>query len=172
MPLALSGGSPRLGLNRTARITIKDNDDPQGVLSFRTTLVKVPENATSGKSRKVELEVQRTKGTFGDVSVLVRTVGGGERWSPTLQSLKNAIAGKKGEKNATIGTDYVELSTRVTFPVRLFCSFCFLVGVLRKFRTFSLSFSASFSVFLCYLMASCITCPLSVLSSPVLICFM
>lgn len=109
------------------RITIKDNDDPQGVLSFRTTRITVPENATSGKSRKVELEVQRTKGTFGDVSVLVRTVGGGERWSPILQSLKNAIAGKKGEKNATAGADYVELSTRVTFPVRL----CFLLAFSR-----------------------------------------
>ena len=115
----VSGGSPRLDVNRTARVTIRDNDDPQGVLSFRTTRITVPENATSGKSRIVELDVQRTKGTFGDVSVVVRTVGGGERWSPTLQSLQNAIAAKKGEKNATIGTDYVELSTRVTFPVRL-----------------------------------------------------
>lgn len=105
-------------MNRTVRITIKDNDDPQGVFSFRTTRITVPENATSGKSRMVDLEVQRTKGTFGDVSVLVRTVGGGERWNPALPSLKNAIAAKKGEKNATIGTDYVELSTRVTFSVR------------------------------------------------------
>ena len=105
-------------MNRTARITIRDNDDPQGVFSFRTTRITVPENATSGKSRMVDLEVQRTKGTFGIVSVLVRTVGGGERWNPTLVSLKNAIAAKKGEKNATLGTDYVELSTRVTFPVR------------------------------------------------------
>jgi len=48
----------------------------------------------------------------------VRTVGGGERWNPTLPSLRNAIAAKKGEKNATIGTDYVELSTRVPFSVR------------------------------------------------------
>ena len=106
------------------RITIKDNDDPQGVLSFRTTRVTVPENATSGQTRLVELEVQRTKGTLGDVSVLVRTVGGGEHWSPTLQSLKNAIAGKKGEKNATVGNDYVELSTRATFSVRI----CFHLG--------------------------------------------
>lgn len=114
---AVSGGSPRLGLNKTARITIKDNDDPQGVLSFRNTRITVPENATSGKSRMVELDIQRTKGTFGDVSVLVRTVGGGERWSPILQSLKVAIAGKSGEKNATVGFDYVELSRRVNFPV-------------------------------------------------------
>lgn len=116
-------------MNRTVRITIKDNDDPQGVFSFRTTRITVPENATSGKSRMVDLEVQRTKGTFGDVSVLVRTVGGGERWNPTLPSLKNAIAAKKREKNATIGTDYVELSTRVTFSVRFvshlaLCDFC------------------------------------------------
>lgn len=119
-----SGHSPRLGLNRTARITIKDNDDPQGVFSFRNPRVTVPENATSGNSRVVELEIQRTKGTFGAVSVLVRSVGGGERWSPTLQSLKEAIAGKGGEKNATAGPDYVELSTRVNFPVRLFSSLC------------------------------------------------
>ena len=115
----VAGDSPRLGLNRTARITIRDNDDPKGVFSFRTTRITVPENATSGNSRIVELEVQRTKGTLGVVSVLVRTVGGGERWNPTLPSLKNAIIAKKGEKNATIGTDYVELSTRLTFPVRL-----------------------------------------------------
>ena len=105
-------------MNTTALITVRDNDDPQGVFSFRTTQITVPENATSGKSRIVELEVQRTKGTFGIVSVLLRTVGGGEHWNPTLPSLKNAIEAKKGEKNATIGTDYVELSTRLTFPVR------------------------------------------------------
>ena len=112
------GHSPRLGVNRTVRVTVRDNDDPQGVLSFRNARVTVPENVTS---RIVELEIQRTKGTFGDVSVLVRTVGGGERWSPTLQSLKDAIAAKRGEKNATVGLDYVELSTRVNFPVSLSC---------------------------------------------------
>ena len=109
------GFSPRLGLNKTVRITIKDNDDPQGVLSFRNPRITVSENA----SRAVELEIQRTQGTFGDVSVLVRTVGGGEGWSPTMQSLKEAIAGKAGERNATAGPDYVQLSQRVNFPVRL-----------------------------------------------------
>ena len=101
-------------MNSTARITIKDNDDPQGVLSFRNPRITVAENASG-----IELEIQRTQGTFGDVSVLVRTVGGGELWSPTMQSLKEAIAGKAGEKNATVGPDYVELSQRVNFPVRL-----------------------------------------------------
>lgn len=110
------GHSPRLGVNRTARVTVTDNDDPQGVLSFRNPRVTVYENVTS---RIVELGIRRTKGTFGDVSVLVRTVGGGERWSPTLQSLKDAIAAKRGEKNATVGLDYVELSRRVNFPVSL-----------------------------------------------------
>ena len=131
--ITVSGGSPRLGVNRTVRVTVRDNDDPQGVFSFRTTRITVPENATSGKSRMVELEVQRTKGTFGDVSVLVRTVGGGEHWNPTLPSLKNAIAAKTGEKNATIGTDYVELSTRVTFPVR-FVSYRFVILVVVLWR--------------------------------------
>lgn len=107
-------------MNRTVRITVKDNDDPSGIFSFSNTRITVPENATGGKSRMVELEVRRTKGTFGAVSVLVRTVGGGEGWSPTLQSLKEAIAAKKGEKNATAGPDYVPLSTRVNFPVRVF----------------------------------------------------
>ena len=120
-------------MNRTVRVTVRDNDDPQGVFSFRTTRITVPENATSGKSRMVELEVQRTKGTFGDVSVLVRTVGGGEHWNPTLPSLKNAIAAKTREKNATIGTDYVELSTRVTFPVR-FGSYRFVILVVVLWR--------------------------------------
>ena len=109
------GFSPRLCLNRTVRITIKDNDDPQGVLSFRNPRITASENS----SRAVELEIQRTQGTFGDVSVLVRTVGGGEGWSPTMQSLKEAIAAKTGERNATAGPDYVQLSTRVNFPVRL-----------------------------------------------------
>lgn len=117
---SISGGFPRLGVNKTVRITVRDNDDPQGVFSFRNTRITVPENATSGKSRMVELEVRRTKGTFGDVSVLVRTVGGGEVWNPTLQSLKDAIAAKKDEKNATAGPDYVPLSTRVNFPVSSF----------------------------------------------------
>ena len=106
-------------MNKTARITVTDNDDPQGLLSFRNPRISVPENATSGNSRMVELEIQRTKGTFGAVSVLVKTVGGGEGLNPTLQSLQAAIAGKGGEKNATVGLDYVELSARVNFPVRL-----------------------------------------------------
>lgn len=106
-------------MNRTVRISVTDNDDPQGVLSFRNPRITVPENATSGNSRMVELEIQRTKGTFGAVSVLVRSVGGGEPWNPSLQSLKSAVQGKGGEKNATIGLDYVELSARVNFPVRI-----------------------------------------------------
>ena len=101
------------------RISVTDNDDPQGVFSFRNPRITAPENATSGNSRMVELEIQRTKGTFGAVSVLVRSVGGGEQWNPSLQSLKSAIQGKGGEKNATFGRDYVELSTRVNFPVRI-----------------------------------------------------
>lgn len=114
-----AGHSPHLGVNRTVRISVTDNDDPQGVFSFRNPRITVPENATSGNSRMVELEIQRTKGTFGAVSVLVRSVGGGEPWNPSLQSLKSAIQGKVGEKNATIGLDYVELSARVNFPVRI-----------------------------------------------------
>ena len=98
-------------------VTVKDNDDPHGLFSFRVTRLSVPENATSGQRRTVELEVQRTKGTIGEVSVLVRTVGGGEPWTPTLNSLKAAVNGKSGEKNATVGLDYVGLSKRVYFPV-------------------------------------------------------
>ena len=101
------------------RITVKDNDDPRGVLSFRNPRITVPENATSGNTRVVELEIQRTKGTLGDVSVLVRTVGGGESWTSNLLSLKEAIAGKRGQRNATVGPDYAELNDRVDFPVRL-----------------------------------------------------
>ncbi|XP_068693739.1 adhesion G-protein coupled receptor V1-like isoform X3 [Montipora foliosa] len=107
---------PRLGVNKTVRITVKDNDDPRGVLSFRNPRVTVPENATSGNTRVVELEIQRTKGTLGNVSVLVRTVGGGERWTSNLLSLKEAIARKTGQRNATVGPDYVELDFRVHFP--------------------------------------------------------
>lgn len=100
------------------RIVVKDNDDPQGVFSFREPSVSVPEDATSGNTRTVELEIQRTGGTLGNVSVIVRTIGGGEGWSPNLLSLKEAIAGKAGEKNATAGPDYEELEAKVDFAVR------------------------------------------------------
>ncbi|XP_015763361.1 PREDICTED: G-protein coupled receptor 98-like [Acropora digitifera] len=107
--------SPRLGLNKTVRIVVKDNDDPHGVFSFRRPSVSVPEDATSGNTRTVELEIQRTGGTLGDVSVIVRTIGGGEDWSTNLLSLKEAISGKAGQKNATAGPDYEELEAKINF---------------------------------------------------------
>ena len=113
-----SGFSPRLGLNKTVRIVVKDNDDPHGVFSFRRPSVSVPEDATSGNTRTVELEIQRTGGTLGNVSVIVRTIGGGEDWSTNLLSLKEAISGKAGQKNATAGPDYEELEAKINFAVR------------------------------------------------------
>ena len=117
MSVSFLGHSPRLGRNLTAKVTVQDDDSPHGILSFRTTKLWASENATNSGPRKVELEVQRTGGTLGQVSVLVRTVGGGEPWMTGSQSLKGAMDKGKLDANATVGRDYSRLRQKLTFSV-------------------------------------------------------
>ncbi|XP_048584248.1 adhesion G-protein coupled receptor V1 isoform X2 [Nematostella vectensis] len=109
---------PRLGTKLSATVTVQDNDDASGVISFKTTSMRMPENATSGNTRVVTLEVQRTRGTLGEVSVLVRSVGGGEGWtsSASPQSLRDQLSQRSQDNNATVGNDYVQLYQIVRFP--------------------------------------------------------
>lgn len=116
------GDSPPLGTNTAALVNVKDNDDANGILSFKTTSISVPENATSGNTRTVQLTIQRTGGTLGAVSVVVRTVGGGEPWDKDAspKELKDELAKRTKDANATVGNDYDKLEETVNFDVSFF----------------------------------------------------
>ena len=99
---------------------MRDNDDAKGVLSITAAALVVKEDATSGNTRKVDLEIRRSKGTIGAVTVLVRSVGGGESWDSLAspQSLTNALASRKSYEKPVVGVDYDQLQTNVSFSVR------------------------------------------------------
>lgn len=121
IPVYSQGHSPRLGANTAALVNVKDNDDANGVFSFKTTSIKVPENATSGNTRTVQLTIQRTGGTLGAVSVIVRTIGGGEPWDKDVspKELKDELTKRPKDANATVGNDYNKLEQRVDFNVSI-----------------------------------------------------
>ena len=74
---------------------------------------------------KVSLFCFCTGGTHGDVSVRVRTIGGGESWqgSVTLRpsdvsnTIENALANTQDRPHATAGLDYREVNMDITFRV-------------------------------------------------------
>ena len=103
----------RLGPNKTSTITIHDEDSPHGVLSFATRSLTVQENATV-----VNIIVSRTGGTFGDVGVLVRTIGGGESWtSGAREDIRDLLRSRVPSSIADSGDDYYTLNSRLTFNV-------------------------------------------------------
>jgi hypothetical protein len=106
----------RLGSNKTSTITIQDDDSPHGILSFATHSITVLENVSV-----VDVIVSRTGGTFGDVGVLVRTIGGGESWtSGAREDISVLLSTRERSSIAVIGDDYYALSSRLTFSVSLF----------------------------------------------------
>ena len=109
-----------MGPNLVALITVRDNDDAHGILSITIATTVVEEDATSGYIRKIDLNIRRSKGTIGNVSVLVRTVGGGESWDSIAspQSLSDALDSRKSYEKSVAGLDYVQLDTNVSFAVR------------------------------------------------------
>ena len=102
-------------MNRTSSITIQDDDSPYGVLSFAASSLTVRENVSV-----VDVIVSRTGGTYGDVSVLVRTIGGGESWtSGAREGLNDVLRKREKSSIAVIGDDYYSLNKRLTFNVSL-----------------------------------------------------
>ena len=113
--LAVFLANARLGVNKTSSITIEDDDSPYGVLSFAANSLTVRENVSV-----VDVIVSRTGGTYGDVSVLVRTIGGGESWtSGAREDLNDVLRKREKSSIAVIGDDYHSLSRRLTFIVSL-----------------------------------------------------
>ncbi len=105
----------RLGSNKTSSITIEDDDSPHGILSFAARSVTVQENISV-----VDVIVSRTGGTYGDVGVLVRTIGGGESWtSGAREDIGDILRTRERSSIAVIGDDYYALSSRLTFNVSL-----------------------------------------------------
>lgn len=102
-----------MGSNRTSTITIEDDDSPHGILSFNVSSITVQENVTV-----VNITVLRTAGTFGDVSVLVRTIGGGESWtSGASEDIADLLRTRERASIPAIGDDYYALNRRLTFNV-------------------------------------------------------
>ncbi len=68
-----------------------------------------------------------TGGTHGDVSVRVRTIGGGESWqgsvalrpSDVSNTIENALANTQDRPHATAALDYIEVNMDITFRVSL-----------------------------------------------------
>lgn len=78
---------------------------------------------------KVSLELQRTGGTLGTVSVMVRTVGGGEPWDrfASPQPLKTLLDKRNKDGSATVAQDYNQLLETVTFAVSTSLFFFFIL---------------------------------------------
>ncbi|KAH3717902.1 hypothetical protein DPMN_060698 [Dreissena polymorpha] len=112
--------SPRISyLRATSVVTILESNDPYGVLNMEPVTVTVNE-----AYQDINITVKRTGGIFGTVSVLVRTVGGGEDWTGQIvprpgASGNNTITEVLGNRDrftsATGGSDYVVLDTKVEF---------------------------------------------------------
>ncbi|XP_066273052.1 adhesion G-protein coupled receptor V1-like isoform X1 [Branchiostoma lanceolatum] len=104
-----TGVSPRLNPEfSVAKITIQQNDNPYGVFSFTQSEVTTTEDSTDGTGTKIiYITVMRTGGTFGAVSVSVRSTGGGEVWTqnPDAPGLQAAMAADLRER-VTVGQDY------------------------------------------------------------------
>ncbi|XP_052793587.1 adhesion G-protein coupled receptor V1-like [Mya arenaria] len=112
--------SPRISyLYGGSVVTIKESNDPYGVLNMEPEHSEVAEIY-----QDVNITVKRTGGIFGSVSVLVRTVGGGEDWTSQIVSRPRAegndtiteVLGNRDRFTSAVGgTDYVVLDTKVDF---------------------------------------------------------
>ncbi|KAK7486836.1 hypothetical protein BaRGS_00021983 [Batillaria attramentaria] len=115
--------SPRIDSRFSqAVVTIKESNDPYGVLWIQADTDSIEEGFTT-----VTLNVRRTGGTFGTVSVRVRTVGGGEAWSSdivpntentTADTIAQALGQRNSENVASAGEDYQILDNQLTFQNR------------------------------------------------------
>ncbi|KAL4228132.1 hypothetical protein ACF0H5_013567 [Mactra antiquata] len=112
--------SPRISyLHKSSIVTIKESNDPYGVLHMEPDLIVIPE-----MFQEVELKVTRSGGIYGVVSVLVRTVGGGEDWTSQIvpkpgstgnDTITQILGNRDRFTSAVAGTDYVVMDETVTF---------------------------------------------------------
>ncbi|XP_072038274.1 adhesion G-protein coupled receptor V1-like [Amphiura filiformis] len=115
--------SPRLSsLYAISEILIEGSNDPYGVLSLTPDLMLTPETDT-GSCKYINLVIQRTGGTHGEVRVTVRTVGGGEIWqsrvtgepSNVTNTIGQALGNAATKPHATVNQDYNLIDTPVIF---------------------------------------------------------
>ena len=74
--------------------------------------VSVFENSTT-----VHVVISRSGGTFGNVGVQVRTVGGGESWNAGDREIENILLRRNKSSVADVVSDYDSLDNQVNFPV-------------------------------------------------------
>lgn len=116
--------SPRLGDRILTNVTIQDNDNPFGTISFSSgsRAFNVDESSAS-----VELTLERSGGTFSSSTVEVVTLGGGERWtkeitrnydanSPLLLQLRDIT------NPASAESDYAPFRKKIIFPEQTWSS--------------------------------------------------
>ncbi|XP_077988560.1 adhesion G-protein coupled receptor V1-like [Glandiceps talaboti] len=114
------GVSPRISsISSSSTITIEGSNDPNGILSIDSLPIEVTES-NDGVSKVIQIPIHRYFGTYGTVSVRVRTVGGGEgsvvaNPSNNTNTISEALYAALNEPAATMGQDYDVLDTVVTF---------------------------------------------------------
>ncbi|KAJ8304146.1 hypothetical protein KUTeg_017729 [Tegillarca granosa] len=112
--------SPRLSTTFShSVVTIAESNDPYGVLCLEPVYMTVEE-----LHRSINLTIQRTGGIYGTVSVVVRTVGGGEPWTSQIainpastgnDTITQILSNRDPRNAATGGQDYEVLDTKVIF---------------------------------------------------------
>ncbi|XP_038076858.1 adhesion G-protein coupled receptor V1-like isoform X2 [Patiria miniata] len=116
------GTSPRLSSRYpVSEVTIEGSNDPYGVLSMDPDVIEIAESEATCKH--VTLNIQRSGGSHGEVSIRVRTIGGGEPWqssvaqrpSDTTNTIENALANTQDRPHATAGQDYEQVDVAITF---------------------------------------------------------
>ncbi len=114
--------SPRITANNRSTSTIRDNDSPFGMISFTSQSSEITTQESSGN---VTLNLRRTGGVFSRVTVLVRSIGGGEPWQsevlsalPSNSPIRSAISARSKAASALPpNRDYIQLNKQITFPV-------------------------------------------------------
>ncbi|XP_053406312.1 adhesion G-protein coupled receptor V1-like [Mercenaria mercenaria] len=119
--------SPRISyIHQSSVVKIEESNDPYGVLHIEPTYITVEE-----RFQQVNLTIKRTGlvnedntgGIFGTVSVVVRTVGGGESWTSQINpkegdgndTIREILYNRDKFTSALSSEDYVVLDTSVTF---------------------------------------------------------
>ncbi|CAK8694047.1 unnamed protein product [Clavelina lepadiformis] len=121
------GDSPRIiTFERTSHVTIAESANARGVISFADVTIQAKESSGDGSEVNIVMvDVQRSLGAIGDVSVMISTIGGGEKsYMTPPRDKKNAMnippwmALKIDEDNsrrASAGLDYEVRDINITF---------------------------------------------------------
>ncbi|XP_039258016.2 adhesion G-protein coupled receptor V1-like isoform X1 [Styela clava] len=124
-----NGLSPRvLHSEAISRVTIKESDDARGILKFEQPEIIVNEKSNDGSNIVVIMvDILRTVGTFGEISVMMSTIGGGERWQDKYMrdvkgneqaddGIREYLLSQDGRR-ATAGEDYEIRQINATFKI-------------------------------------------------------